>query len=255
MSNSRISSTYPEFDADIKKFYTHLHTLEPDGITLRGITLGLLSPDLAELKNRRFLWANDDPTHPGLYDLFQNENTRTSTISKKTSSFIKEFKVFFQPLLNIMAASRKITADDRAALNIADPVTSHSVPTEPIAEKCFIKITMIGGGKVKFRCQTTTDSSRASKPALADAAELAIRIDLPYVAADSSSGDLAGKVRSLLVNADDKTTKSIHTKATFTMDLGEGNTGNVLQIYARWINTKHPNLNGPWTGPIAVIIG
>ncbi len=251
----RIATTYPEFDKDIKKFYNRANLLEEDGITLRGITLGLSTADMATLKNFSFKWTCDDPDTPGLYDLLQDSTKRLGTTPAAVKLLIKDFKVFFQPCLNIIAASRKIDLDDRAAFNIAPPVTTHSEPKDPITVDCYALTAMLGSGKVKYRCRTTTDGKRASKPKNADAVELAYRIDPPYVPADSASGDPVSKVKNPLASADDKTTKAIFSKASFIFEAGQINIGNVLQYYTRFINTKHPNLNGPWTGPETKIIG
>jgi hypothetical protein len=255
MSNSRISFVLQEFDADIKKFHDHLNSLEPDGITMRGITLGMTSHEMTTLNNYRKEWSTTDPANPGVYDLLLNPNTKTSTISTKVRMFMKNFKSFFQPLLNIMAVSRFITPEDRAALNIAEPVTSHTIPTAPIVQKCIASVTMLGGGKVKFICRPTTDIARASKAVGSDGLIIAYRLVAPIVDAGGDSSLTAGKVRRPEFSGpDDGTIKLTQTKATFFIEFGADKAAYILQFYVRWTNSKHPNLSGPWTGPYSEVL-
>ena len=88
----------------------------------------------------------------------------------------------------------------------------------------------------------------------ADAVELAYRIDLPYIPTDPTENETVSKIKNVLATAEDKTTKMIYTKATFIFEAGQENVGNVLQYFTRFINTKHPQINGPWTGPVGTII-
>lgn len=256
MGNRRISDKQSEFDADIKKFKAHLHTLEPDGITMRGITLGLLDTDLTKLKDYKEKWTSDDPATPGLYDKLTNDALRTTTAPEEVRLFMKEFREFFQPLLNIMAASRNITPTDRAVLNIAPPVTTHTIPTTPIVQKCITSATMLGGGKVKFICKPTIDSMRASKAPGSDGLIFAYRTVAPIVdAADGDASLTASKIRRPEFSGpEDDTIMLTQTKAIFFMEFGADKAGYILQFYTRWINSKHPNLNGPWSGPYSEII-
>jgi hypothetical protein len=262
MSNGRIGTTQSAFDADIKKFNAHLHKLEADGITFRGVTLGLVVPDLDKLSDYRKEWSNDDPASPGLYDKLQNSAIRETSTPTEVREFMKEFRTFFQPLLNIMAASRKITAADRGALNIAPPVTTHVTPTTPIEQKCITSVTMLGGGKAKFVCRPTIDIARASRAEGSDGLIIAYRAVAPIVeteapAKEATGNELASKIRVKrpdFAGPDDGTIKITQTKATFIIDFGAEKAGYVLQFYTCWINSKHTNLNGPWTGPYSEMI-
>jgi hypothetical protein len=161
----------------------------------------------------------------------------------------------FQPLLNIIAASRSITPADRLALNIAPPVTSHTTPNTPIAEKCITSVTMLGGGQVKFVCRPTVDIARASKAPGADGLIIAYKVVAPIVEVADDANELSSKVRRPeFNNPDDGTIKVTQTKATFQIEFGAENAAYILQFYTRWINSKHTNLNGPWTGPYSEAI-
>jgi hypothetical protein len=48
--------------------------------------------------------------------------------------------------------------------------------------------------------------------------------------------------------------QKISTEASFTLPLGTESQDLELQYYAQWINTKHPELNGPISGPFFLMI-
>jgi hypothetical protein len=98
------------------------------------------------------------------------------------------------------------------------------------------------------------DTKRPSLAEGSDGVEIAHRIDQPNVDTGTDTGSKS-KVKNPIANSGDGTTKNIYTKSTITVDYGDQNSGNVLQLYARYINIKHRNLDGPWTGPYTFIIG
>lgn len=59
----------------------------------------------------------------------------------------------------------------------------------------------------------------------------------------------------LPTNADaDEMEKIIKTKATFTRNFGTIFRGKLLCDFARWYNTKHPNIAGPWGELVTTVI-
>jgi hypothetical protein len=114
---------------------------------------------------------------------------------------------------------------------------------------------MLGGGQVKFVCRPVADTARASKATGADGLILSYRVVAPIVETEGE-GEQAVTVikRPDFTDPDDGTTKVVQTKAMFTIDFGAANAGYILQFYARWINSKHPTLAGPWTGPYSEAI-
>ena len=148
-----------------------------------------------------------------------------------------------------------ITNNDRNVLNIAHPVTTHTTPSTAIAAKCFVDITMLGQGEVKFECRASADANRSGKAEGSDAVEVAF-CSLPMVEVKAGDGSiLASKVKPRqMMGPSEATNFNTFTKAIFTMQFPDTDLGNDLQLFGRWINTKHPELNGAWSGLYTVII-
>jgi len=254
MGNSRIPVKMSEFDGYLKTNDLMLHEII-SGTVSRGQNLGMLSTELATFRDFSSKWRSGDAANPGVYEQHLDKEKKNKVTRAKVLKLMKDFSVFFRPVLVRISGSPNITSDDRIALNIAEPVTSHSHHYTPIEQRCFAGIIMMGGGMVKIKCRQTEESGRGSVPDNADGLIMAYRIDAPLLDAENSTVKSSGKVkRSVFSGPDDKTIKITQTKSTFTMDLGADNAGCVFQFYCRWFNNTHPDLNGPWTGPFSEII-
>jgi hypothetical protein len=65
----------------------------------------------------------------------------------------------------------------------------------------------------------------------------------------------AGTVRPRSLSGPyDGSTKEIYTKAIFQKKFPDSEIGNLLQFFLRWINTKHPELKGPWSQVNGIVI-
>jgi hypothetical protein len=186
--------------------------------------------------------------------LHSNAESKNKYTRTKVLEFMEEFSNWFNPILTRLSVSPTITNADKLILHIGDMHTPHGEIKEPMTEKCNILAEMIGGGMVRLKGKILTDAKRASLPKKANGMEIAHRIDLPNVDTGTDTGSKS-KVKNPIANSGDGTTKNIYTKSTITVDYGDQNSGNVLQLYARYINIKHRNLDGPWTGPYTFIIG
>lgn len=254
MSDTQVPEGFLEFHSYAVTVNDHLHTPDPDPDQPRGKTLGLTDAELASIKAETDLWTTGDPANPGVYERHSDPSTKNSVTSKDVRDFIKNYRKIMRPLLGKMSFSLVITNTDRAVLNIAPPVTSHTKPSTPISEYCYAELKPMGGGKVKVRCMAEADASRASKPKNSDGVEYAFRLDLPVIETVVKAGnETASKLKAtVLENPDDNTTKGFSSKALFQMEHGADKASYTFHIFARWINTKHPELNGPWTGPFKV---
>ncbi|MBK5284499.1 MAG: hypothetical protein JJE25_03785 [Bacteroidia bacterium] len=108
--------------------------------------------------------------------------------------------------------------------------TTHARRTEAIQEQCLSKLKPLGGGDIRVGCSTSHDTKRASKAEGADSVMVAYKI-----------GDTAP------ASTNDGTTKATYSKATFTINCGDENTGKKLFLFTRWFDTKNPALAGPWS--------
>ncbi len=253
MSTTRIPSEKEKFDIYFTGVIAFLQQIVTGVITM-GENLGMTTDEMTKFAALAKDWRSGDPANPGVYEKHLNPEKQGKYTAAVVKKFIDDFSAWFNPILIRMSGSPNITPQYRLMLNIAEPVTSHTHPTEIIKEGCYYKLTYVGGGVLKFSFSPNESVGRGHKPERSDAIEMAMRIDEPLVAADSSSGELASKVRHPIANPDDGTTKNTFTKATNTMKLGAENVGKVLQFYVHFINTRHRDLDGPWTGPFTIII-
>jgi hypothetical protein len=252
MSDKRIPEDQLGFNTYVIGFKEHVNRLEPDGTTRRGITLGMTPGEITKTDDLTKQWVSGDPSNPGIWDKHSKPATKTSVTTEQVKEFKKTYNEFLRPILVRISGSPNITAEDRQQLHIAAPVTSHTTPTTPIKEKCIMFVQAAGGGSAEFTFRLETDSTRASLPDTADAVEIRTRLDAPVLEeVDEKSNELASKIkRETLSSPDDGTTKEYRSKAIFKISYGADKAGFTLHVYARFINTKHPGLEGDWTGPI-----
>jgi hypothetical protein len=230
---SRIPRILSKFNQYINTVAAFLGAGTP---TANGVRLGLSAAQITQAQTYQSQWHSTNPATPGVYDLHTNPNTRTKATTKSVQLLVKDFKIFFNPLLQQMASSPAITPSDRLILNIAAPNPSKTKPQVPIANTVYFEAKPLGGGSLRVTCRVATDTKRASKPPGADVVQLSYKIGDP---APSSAMDAS-------------TTKENSTHASFILQLGSGSAGQKLYVYARWMDTKHPNLAGPWS-PVTML--
>jgi hypothetical protein len=98
---------------------------------------------------------------------------------------------------------------------------------------------------MKFKCFSDHESKRACIPPRADAVEISYLLRLPHQTAPDGK-----PVEQPTFNHPDRdTTKFISTRAAFYRDFGLEFRGYQLHYFARWTNTRHPDLSASWTGP------
>ncbi len=232
----RIPRQIPKFDQYFRAIVSFL-TAGPT--PNNGTRLGLTAAEEAQLTALYTQWFTGNQAAPGLIELHGNSLTKNKATAIGVEKFMRDFGVFFRPLLNRMAVSPVITSSDRVALHIAEPNLNRTLHQVPISETVFFEAKSLGGGQFKFSCRTTKDSRRCSKPKGADSVELSIKIGDPA----PTNGD------------DPSTRKETSSHAQFILSLGGANAGLKAYLYARWINSKHQQLAGPWNAMTVVIVG
>jgi hypothetical protein len=162
--------------------------------------------------------------------LHDNVATKTKVVNKDVHDFIVDFHEFGQPNLNIMAASPNASNLDAQTFKFiighADPVH----PTVAISDPCYALGHAMGGGNVAFQCRVLANASRPHLHSGSDGVQLAYKLGDPAPA-----------------GFDTGTQKQFFTKASFILSLGDLAGGQHLYVYARWYNSKHPELSGPWS--------
>ena len=251
MSDSRIPEKQAEYNIYIIALAIYLNSV-PEGETLkRGILLGMLAAEMTTLNEFRASWSSEDPDHLGVYDILNDPTKCTKVTPKLVAKHQYDFGVFMRPILDRISGSPFITPADRLVLHIAEPVTTHSHINTPIPFKPTIGIEVLGGGALKISIRAAHDATRASIPEGADAIELAYRDDPPTVTVPPTNTEppLVTKAKQM-TSPEDGAKTLISTKAIFQMNFGVDHGGNHFQCFARFINTKRPDRNGLWTGPV-----
>lgn len=230
---TRISPTIPGFNIYIVNTATYLAAGTP---TTNGARLGLSPTNITDWADKKTYWVST------LYPKYSDPLQSTSTVKGEVKNFMRSFKTFAQPLLNIMAANPNAVEADEAVFNFKTGRAAPSHGTTPISEGVVCNARPIGGGDFKFSCRTAHDDHRASKAKGADS------VQLSYIILESVAN-------ASMLNADSPgMTKEIFTKAQFTFHAGAANVGKRIAIFARWFNTRHPQLAGSWSAVTIVVI-
>src|ERR1035437_4941982 len=160
--------------------------------------------------------------------LHDNVATKTKVVNTEIHDFIVNFHELEQPNLNIMAASPNASVLDSQTYRF---VIGHIDPTHltvPITDPCYALGHPMGGGNVAFQCRVLANASRPHIHSGADGVQLAYKLGEPAP-----------------IGFDTGTQKAFFTKASFILSLGDLAGGQHLFVYARWYNSKHPELSGP----------
>lgn len=171
-----------------------------------------------------------------LYLLYSDKkNTRTTAVTDQLSNLIKQCVTLDQTshILDRIAASANVTIVDLEVFNIkkgALQKTTRTIPVTPIADLVTATLQPIGGGSVRVKCYSP-NGQRAAIHDDADAVQYAYTV--------GTTPPASVKAEELI--------KDLSSKGGFTMSLGAENSAQYLYIYFRWINTRHPELNGPWS--------
>lgn len=220
--NSRIPRKIRDFDGYIRRTNNYFAVVI---LPSNGTRLGLIPTNVTDWDSKNTAWGE-------LFGKWSDPLTKTTDINRQVKTFMKNFRTFAQPLLNIIAASPNAIDTDATTFNVVLVRKKPSHPTNAIQALCNAVSKQIGGSRVEFKCRTYTDSKRASLAEGSDGVEIA------YIIGDKDTP---------VPDADSCPLNDLFTKATFTLSNGTINIGKILYIYFRWTNTKHPNLAGPWS--------
>jgi hypothetical protein len=199
------------------------------GTPLNAERLGLTRTEGIKWEEFMTAWAP-------LYLLYSDKkNSRTTAVIDQLQEIINQCVTYDQTfhILDRIAASPNVTIVDLETFNIKKgPLqkSTRTIPVTPIAELVTVILQPVGGGLVKVKCYSPT-GQRAAIHVDADCVQYAYTV---------------GTTPPASVKAEELV-KDLSSKATFTLTLGAENAAQYLYIYFRWYNTRHPELNGPWS--------
>lgn len=233
---SRVPKQIPLFNNYINTTDTHLQQTDPVSGNPNWQQLGLDSTDATEWHSRRLAWKDT------LFIKYSDPLQSTGIVKAQVQNFIADFKTFAKPLLNIMASNKNANTADEAVYNFKTGRKKPTRHTTAIADAVMFEAIPLGGGELKFSCRTGHDNNRASKATGADS------VQLSFMIVDAVSNVAALHAESTGMQ------KEIFTKAQFLKNCDAGNVGKRLVVFARWYNTKHPLLAGPWSAVKVMVI-
>jgi len=240
MGKERISKSTAIFNTYINNGNTYLMA----GTPTNGTRLGLSSAQQTEWTARCTNWKDN------LYPKFSSSSLRTPAVIEAVHNFIRDFKLFANPLLDMMAANPAANEDDEHTFNFIKRENRKKPErkTEAITQQCYGTIESLGGGIIRNSCRTNTDTKRPSLAEGADGVEVAYIIDKKKDTPPPPPGQPAEEESDLPpAPTHPDMIHQVFSKAKFLLECGPENKGRMLIIYHRWINTKYPKLAGPWS--------
>lgn len=214
-----------------------------------GERLTLTGQQVLDLTAQKTGWFTGDPANPGVWDDHTNPVKKGKNTRNKVVAYIDQFNEFYHALLNIMAASGKLTPTDRLITRIAEVPSSHHPDLSPIERKPYPMLVANGAGNFKVKCNT---EENAVKPGLPDNSDM-VEIRYAVVAKGLIDSETSGKLKDIApINANECAYREFHTSAKFDMKVGVLYSGYMLYGWARFINSKHQGLESPWSEIIEI---
>jgi len=228
MSNSRI----PDFPNSFNNYITNTDAYNSTGTPSNGTRLGMTSTNISDWHAKHSSWST-------IYNKYTDPTQRTKAVTADIHLAIKNFKTFANPLLDVIAASPALTNTDAEMYNVAMGHAAPTHPTAPIADNVALNIQPKGGGLLQVSAHPDSSASgRAHKPDGANAVQLAF---------------VYGNTPPTGSPDDENIMKEISTKAQF-IHHAESHVGEKMYCWARWVNMNYPNLNGPWSSMLTVVV-
>ena len=242
MMGLRVPSQLAKFNSYILKAVNYLNFENPVTHIKNGIRLGLVQTELDNLSDMLHDWIE-------MYVLHLDTQTKTRITRVTVVTFIKNFTIFFRPILDRINVSANCTNEDRMELNIAIK-KPYSRKRTQIKDVVYDNAKQLGGGEIEITCRTISDAKRASIHPDATGWYIAYDIVDPKL----ENPELHPKIKLIApVSADECFNNSFHTRAKDVTVVGAENTGRELVYFVRWYNHRNPALSGPY-GPAKTIV-
>jgi hypothetical protein len=242
MSNSLIPRNIADFDVFITKTNAYLIL----GTPTNAVRFNWSSSVLTAWQAFKTQWV---PLHLQYAD---KKGQRTTAITEQLYIIIANAVAYAQTnkLIELVKATVNLTALDCETFNLpiklANPVsgvhTTSLAPASarlaPTGEQVYPSLKPMGGGVV--RCKCFTEAARSGRPHKLSGFDL-IEYRYKVIALGTPNAPA-------LLPTDPSDTSLIighSSKANFLLPTGTNNTGKLLCIFFRWVNSKHPETDGP----------
>jgi hypothetical protein len=189
-------------------------------------------------------------TYIYLYNTWADPTTCNSVATEKLDKIEVKLKDILRNIYDNIPAD-KWNDDDRAKFNRKTglPRATPVHHKEKIKDEMFFDLEARKNGEFDFRCRPKTDSKRAHLPEGADGVEIIYDIKA-YTREPGETEGLPGWKKLPTNISECPFSKEFH-QATFTLKIDPTNVGKYIVLYARWINSKHPEAAGDFYGPLA----
>lgn len=231
--SSRIPRSMDGFNGYITTTVAYLQAGTP---TTNASRLGITEEEVKQ-------WESFGNEWNPLYAMYvDKKNSRTTTIKDRMLEIISNTTAYDQDnhILDRIAVSTNATIVDFSTFRIKEgslKKSGRTLPQTAISEPVEPTLQPIGGGKLTIKCYSTT-GKRAAIYDIADSVQYLYKVGSPQpVSADDESLNIG-----------------LSTKASFMLSLGASASAQMLYIYFRWYNTKHPELSGPWCTLQSILI-
>ncbi len=235
---NRIPLTVAEFVTYLKNTNTFLKSDDPlNPGHKQWERLGLTSAEQTD-------WDNSNTAAQDLWAKYSNADLRTLSVMRELRTLRLNWTKGARGIVNRIASSAAATQQDATVFNFVLVKKQPTKQTVDITELVIAGIKRIGSGEFGIECRFEKDTKRPSLLPKADGVEYSFKITNTQPA-DPATVDLEGEGFRL----------RFVSKAKFVFKSGTANKGKYLIIAFRWVNSKYPELAGPWCeAQIMVII-
>ncbi|WP_163707748.1 hypothetical protein [Mangrovibacterium lignilyticum] len=226
MTTARIPRLILPFNAYLNNTEGYLKAGTP---TTNADRLGILPEELATWSGFLAVWT------PNFLLYSDKKNSRTTTVIEQLKLVIDNTANYDHQrnLLDRIASSPNVTLTDLTTFNIKGSLlakTTHSRPTTPLPNLVLASLKQMGGGKLSVQCRSSEGGG------------ISIEKDANAVEYLYKTGTTAP-----LSISDEGLKTGLSTRARFTLALGAEKSAQYAYLYFRWVNTKYPDLAGPWS--------
>ncbi len=167
------------------------------------------------------------------YGFWSDETLKTTPVNKEMMRLIRAYRIFEQPLLDIVASSPNLTTRDETVYGLVGDGKRKKKKRRvgKMKEKCFANMSALGGGEMYDKVRTNGSSKRYH------IFEDATGFECAYTLTDKPQ---------MLVDPDNAKSKTF-TKSKSILELGAGNGGRYINHCERWVYAPNTKLNGPWS--------
>lgn len=170
-----------------------------------------------------------------VYPKTQNPDTATKSLRQQKDELILDIEESLRDMYNDIPESA-LTTGDRNTFNLKERDTVLSARPR-ITDTAFVKVQGISGAEMQFTLRTNEDSTRASRHA------------------DSNGADIVYTIASTPPAGPDECTKNFFTsKAKGSFNVGVDNAGKKVFGFVRWKNTTDNSKSGPWSQMFSAVI-